>query len=101
MTVPIQKRGKWIFGAAIGLSLACIAVAAELQAPMLRANTSITGEAAAEAIRKPPLGEDPRMAEVRNLVRATYPELFNASATAIPVLVTLLLNQDGTLYEEL
>jgi hypothetical protein len=98
MTTPIQKRGRWLLGTAIGLSLACLAVAAELQAPALRATTS-TGEAATQALRKPPLGEDPRMAEVRSVVRATYPELFNASATPGPVLVTLLLNQDGTLYK--
>ena len=36
---------------------------------------------------------------MRNLIRATYPELFNASATPGAVLVTLLLNQDGTLYK--
>ena len=99
MTAQLPKRGKWAVAAAIGLSLACLAVAAEFQAPVLRA-ASITGEAAAGALRKPPLvGEDPRLAEVRNLVRATYPELFNASATPGPVLVTLLMNQDRTFYK--
>jgi hypothetical protein len=52
-----------------------------------------------EALRKLPLGEDPRMAGVRNLVRVTYPELFDASARPGAVLVTLLMNQDGTLYK--
>ena len=99
MTAQLPKRGNWAVAAAIGLSLACLAVAAEFQAPVLRA-ASVSGEAAAGALRKPPLvGEDPRLAEVRNLVRATYPELFHASATPGAVLVTLLLNQDGTLYK--
>jgi hypothetical protein len=99
MTAQLPKRGKLAVAAAIGLSLACLAVAAEFQAPVLR-TASVTGEAAAQALRKPPLvGEDPRLAQVRSLVRATYPELFNASATLGAVLVTLLLNQDGTLYK--
>jgi beta-lactamase regulating signal transducer with metallopeptidase domain len=99
MTAHLPKRGKWAVVAAISLSLACLAVASELPAPVLRAATSIAGEAATEALRKPPLGVDPRMAEVRNLVRVTYPELFNASASPGAVLVTLLMNQDGTLYK--
>jgi hypothetical protein len=45
------------------------------------------------------LGEDLRPAHVRSLVQATYPALFNASSPSGPVLVTLLLNQDGTLYK--
>jgi beta-lactamase regulating signal transducer with metallopeptidase domain len=98
MTAHLPKRGKWAVATVIGLSLACLAVAAQFQAPVLR-TTSITGDAAVGALRKPPLGEDPRMTEVRNLVRATYPELFNASATPGAVLVTLLMNQDGTLYK--
>jgi len=98
MTADPPKRGKWAVAAAVGLSLASLAVAAEFQAPVLRA-TSIGSEPAAVALRKPPLGEDPRMADMQNLVRATYPELFDASATAGPVLVTLLVNQDGTLYK--
>jgi beta-lactamase regulating signal transducer with metallopeptidase domain len=98
MTTHLPKRGKWAVAATIGLSLACVGVAVGLQAPVLRA-TSITGEAGVGALRKPPLGEDPRQADVRNLVRATYPELFNASATPGAVLVTLLMNQDGTLYK--
>jgi beta-lactamase regulating signal transducer with metallopeptidase domain len=99
MTAQLPKRGKLAVAATIALSVACLAVAAEFQAPVLRA-TSITGEAAAAALRKPPLaGEDPRLADVRNLVRATYPELFNASATPGAAMVTLLLNQDGTLYK--
>jgi beta-lactamase regulating signal transducer with metallopeptidase domain len=98
MTAQLPQRGKWAVAAAITLSLACLAVAAEFHAPVLR-TASITGEAAAGALRKPPLvGEDPRLAVVRNLVRATYPGLFDASATPGAVLVTLLMNQDGTLY---
>jgi beta-lactamase regulating signal transducer with metallopeptidase domain len=99
MTVQLPKRGNCVVAAAIGLSLACLAVAAEFQAPALRA-ASNNGESAAEALRKPPLvGEDPRLPVVRNLVRATYPELFNASATPGAVMVTLLMNQDGTLHK--
>jgi hypothetical protein len=99
MTTSPPKRGKPAVVAVISVSLGCLAVASEVPAPVLRAATSITGEAATEELRKLPLGEDPRMAEVRNLVRATYPELFNASASPGAVLVTLLMNQDGTLYK--
>jgi beta-lactamase regulating signal transducer with metallopeptidase domain len=98
MTAHLPKRGKWAIAAAIGLSLSCLAVAAELHAPTLRA-TAVSREASAGALRKLPIGEDPRQAEVRSLVRATYPELFNASAGPNPVLVTLFLNQDGTLFK--
>jgi hypothetical protein len=97
MTTHLPKRGKWAVAGVIGLSMACLAVAAEFQAPVLR-STSITGDAAG-ALRKPPLSEDPRQADVRNLVRATYPELFGAAAAPGPVLVTLFMNQDGTLYK--
>ena len=99
MTTPIAKHSRWFVGAAIGLSLACLAVSAELQAPVLQATSSISGKAATETLRKLPLGEDPRLAEVRKVVRVTFPELFNASATPGAVLVTLLMNQDGTLYK--
>jgi beta-lactamase regulating signal transducer with metallopeptidase domain len=99
MTAQLPRRGNWAVATVISLSLACLAVAAEFQAPALR-GASNTGEATAAALRKPPLvGEDPRLAMVRNLVRATYPELFDASAGPGAVLVTLLLNQDGTLYK--
>jgi beta-lactamase regulating signal transducer with metallopeptidase domain len=99
MTAQLPKRGRWAIAAAIGLSLTCLAVAAQFQAPVLR-TASISGDTAAPALRKPPLaGEDPRLTQVRNLVRATYPELFDASATPGAVLVTLLLNPDGTLYK--
>jgi beta-lactamase regulating signal transducer with metallopeptidase domain len=99
MTAQLPKRGKRAVAAVMTLALVCLAVAAELQAPVL-GTTSITEESAAGALRKPPLvGEDPRLADVRNLVRATYPELFDRSAAPGPVLVTLLLNRDGTLYK--
>jgi beta-lactamase regulating signal transducer with metallopeptidase domain len=99
MTAVLPKRGSPAVAAVISLSLACLAVASELPAPVLHAAPSITGETAPTALRKLPLGEDPRMAEVRSLVRATYPELFNASASPGAVFVTLLMNQDGTLYK--
>lgn len=98
MTADLPKRGKWAVTAVFSLSLASLALAAEVQAPVLR-GTSISREAAAQALRKPPLGEDPRLADVQNLVRSTYPELFDASAKSGPVLVTLLVNQDGTVYK--
>jgi beta-lactamase regulating signal transducer with metallopeptidase domain len=98
MTTDVPKRGKWLIGAAIGLSLACVAVAVELQAPRLSAIPAPKAISAG-ALRKPPLAEDPRIAIVQNVVRTTYPELFGASAAPNPVLVTLLMNQDGTLYK--
>lgn len=99
MTTPTAKLGKSLLGALICLSLGCLGVAAQMQAPVLPARTSITEISAAETLRKPPVGEDSRLAEVRRLVRETYPELFNASATPGAVLVTLLMNQNGTLYK--
>ena len=98
MTADLPKRGKWAVAGVVSLSLVSLALAAESQAPVLR-GTSINRDAAAEALRKLPLGEDPRLAHVQDLVRATYPELFDASAKSGPVLVTLLMNQDGTLYK--
>jgi beta-lactamase regulating signal transducer with metallopeptidase domain len=98
MTADLPKRGKWAVAAAVSLSLVSLALAAEFQAPMFR-GTSISREAAAEALRKLPLGADPRLADVQNIVRSSYPELFDAAAKSDPVLVTLLVNQDGTLYK--
>jgi len=98
MTADVPSRGKWAVAAAVSLSLVSLALAAESQAPVLR-GTSISREAAVEALRKLPLGEDPRQADVQNLVRRTHPELFGAAAKSDPVLVTLLINQDGTLYK--
>jgi beta-lactamase regulating signal transducer with metallopeptidase domain len=97
MTADLPRRGKWAIAAAVSLSLVSLALAAESQAPVLR-GTSISREAAA-ALRKLPLGEDPRLADVQNLVRSRYPELFEAAAKSGAVLVTLLVNQDGTLYK--
>jgi formylglycine-generating enzyme required for sulfatase activity len=45
MTTPIPKQGKWLLGAAVGLSLTCLAVAAELQAPVLQATASTSSAA--------------------------------------------------------
>ena len=98
MTGDLPKRGKWAVAAAVSLSLVSLALAAQSQAPALR-GTSTSRDAAVEALRKPPLGEDPRLVEVQNLVRSTHPELFDASAKSGPVLVTLVMNQDGTLYK--
>jgi hypothetical protein len=96
MTAHLPKRSAWFIGTVAGLSLACIAVAAELQAPTLSAAPAPFSE---RSLLKPPVVEDPRQANVQELVRATYPELFSASAPPGPVLVTLLLNKDGTLYK--
>jgi beta-lactamase regulating signal transducer with metallopeptidase domain len=98
MTAPTAVGGKWLLGALIGLSLCCLAVAAELQAPVLRAKSAAAAVVPTQTLRKPPLGEDPRLAQVRTLVRVTYPELFDSAAAPGAVLVTLLMNQDGTLY---
>lgn len=96
MTAHLPKRSAWFIGLAAGLSLACIAVAGELQAPALRPELAPSSEG---SLLKPPVVEDPRQAHVQELARATYPELFSASAPPGPVLVTLLLNKDGTLYK--
>ena len=96
MTAHLPKRSAWFIGMAAGLSLACIAVAGELQAPTLRPELATFSEG---SLLKPPVVEDPRQTHVRELVRATYPELFSASAPPGPVLVTLLLNKDGALYK--
>ena len=96
MTAHLPKRSAWLIGTVAGLSLACIAVAAELQAPTLSGSPASFSE---RSLLKPPVVGDPRQAHVQELVRATYPELFSASAPPGPVLVTLLLNKDGTLYK--
>lgn len=98
MTAAIPKRGKWAVAATIGFALASLVIAADLQAPAIHAK-SMTQELAPTALRKLPLGVDARQGDIQNLVRSTYPELFGASAKAGRVLVTLLLNPDGTLYK--
>ena len=83
----------------MSLSVGCLTIAAELQAPMLQPSPSTASLTITDSLRKPPLGDDPRLANVRSLVRATYPELFNSTATPGAVLVTLLMNQNGSLYK--
>jgi hypothetical protein len=51
------------------------------------------------ALLKPPLIEDPRQANLQRIVRASYPELFSSSAAPGWVAITLLINDDGTLYK--
>jgi hypothetical protein len=63
------------------------------------AASSATGAATTDALLKPPLVEDPRQAVIQEVVRSTYPELFSSSATPGWVAITLLMNQDGTLYK--
>jgi hypothetical protein len=60
---------------------------------------SATHAGATDALLKPPLLEDPRRTVIQNLVRSSYPELFRSSAAPGWVAITLLLNQDGTLYK--
>jgi beta-lactamase regulating signal transducer with metallopeptidase domain len=98
MTAALPRRGAWASASAVALSLASLAAATQLQAPALRSG-SITENTAVTELRKPPPGEDPRLAHVQDLVRATYPDLFNASAPSGAVLVTLLVHEDGTLYK--
>ncbi len=52
-----------------------------------------------DTLLKPPLVEDPRQAFIRQVVRSTYPELFGSSAAPGWVAITLLMNQDATLYK--
>lgn len=51
------------------------------------------------ALLKPPLSEDPRRSRIREIVRASYPDLFSSSAAPGWVAITLLMNDDGTLYK--
>jgi hypothetical protein len=53
----------------------------------------------ADVLLKPPLVEDARQAIIQKLVRSNYPELFSSSAAPGWVAITLLMNQDGTLYK--
>jgi beta-lactamase regulating signal transducer with metallopeptidase domain len=98
MTTYLPKRSAWFIGMTMAMALAFVAVAAELPPPALNASS---GPAAAspESLLKPPLGEDPRAAQVKTLVRSTYPELFSASAAPAPVAITMVLNADGTLHK--
>ena len=58
---------------------------------------SATAAGSTDALLKPPLVEDPRQAVIRQVVRSTYPELFDSSAAPGWVAITLLMNQNGTL----
>jgi hypothetical protein len=62
--------------------------------------TNLQWAAGTEApLIKPPLTEDPRRAVIQKIVRSTYPDLFSSSAAPGWVAITLLMNQDGTLYK--
>lgn len=65
------------------------------------AMTSLAGthRETTDALVKPPLAEDPRKAAIQNLVLSTYPELFNSSTAPGWIAITLLINQDGTLFK--
>ena len=58
-----------------------------------------TNAGAEATLLKPPLMEDPRLPVIQKVVRSTYPELFGSSAAPGWVAITLLMNQDGTLYK--
>ena len=58
-----------------------------------------TGARTTDALLKPPLVEDPRQDVIQKVVRSAYPELFSSSAAPGWVAITLLMNQDGTLYK--
>src|SRR5258706_6901446 len=60
---------------------------------------SATATENTKALKKPPLVQDPRRAIIQEVVRSTYPELFSSSAAPGWVAITLLMNQDGTLYK--
>ncbi len=97
MTATLPRRGRWAIATALGASLACLAAAAQLQAPalsqvptLIQAPGLSQAPNAVAALRKPPVGEDPRAARVEKLVRVTYPELFGTGPTPGPVLITLL-----------
>lgn len=98
MTAHMPKRSAWYIGTAAGLSLACIAIAADLQAPPLDSASAPTAISAG-LLLKPPLVEDPRQAVIRKAVRSTYPELFSSSAAPGWVAITLLMSQEGTLIK--
>ena len=57
------------------------------------------GAGTTDPLLKPPLVEDPRQAVIQKVVRSAYPELFSSSAAPGWVAITLLMNQDGTLYK--
>jgi beta-lactamase regulating signal transducer with metallopeptidase domain len=98
MTTPVPRHVRWLLAAAIGLSLTCFAVASELRPPALSTNSQ-QAATSVDALRKPPLIEDPRQAVIQKVVRSIYPELFSASAAPGWVAVMLLMNPDGTLYK--
>ena len=58
-----------------------------------------TGAGTTDPLLKPPLVEDPRQAVIQKVVRSAYPDLFSSSAAPGWVAITLLMNQDGTLYK--
>ena len=68
-----------------------LAAAAAVARPATAAGTAV-------ALLKPPLAEDPRQAVIQKVVRSAYPELFGPFAAPGWVAITLLMNQDGTLY---
>lgn len=94
MTSELPKRST---GAVLGtamLSLACVGVAATVRAP-----TSFRTTSNVELPRKLPVDTIYNDPQVEALVRATYPQFFHGAGNTQPLLVTLFLNQDGSLYK--
>ena len=99
MMSPIPKRRNLIIAAAVSTCLICVAIAADLRAPHANANSPSVQPPSTEMPRKPPPPTDAaQLSSIRHLVEKTYPDLFSPTADSRPVLVTLLLNEDETLY---
>lgn len=82
-------RFKWFQAIVIAL----LSAPAAMTAPAENRGTTV------DALLKPPLLEDRRKAVIQSVVRSTYPELFTTSAAPGWVALTLLLNQDGSLFK--
>ncbi|MBS0422076.1 MAG: M56 family metallopeptidase [Proteobacteria bacterium] len=96
MTSEPPKRGAGAMLGTVALAVACVAIAAATPAPASLRITSI-----AELPRKLPIEAVHNDPQVEALVRATYPHFFSGTGNTQPVLVTLFLNHDGSLYKSI
>jgi len=94
MTADLPKRSAGAVLAAVTLAVACVAVAAGTRAP-----ASLTTVSNWELPRKLPVDTVYNDPQVEALVRATYPQFFHGAGNTQPVLLTLFLNEDGSLYK--
>lgn len=94
MTSDLPKRSTGAVFATVVLALACVGVAAGTRAP-----ASLNTASNRELPRKLPVDTVYNDPQVEALVRATYPQFFHGAGNTQPVLVTLFLNQDGSLYK--